>query len=286
MRKAKLLELWESAQLEEPRKIYFSRELKKKKKSFIDLLKERSTASLERLKKRVHILKSSVKDVLPFNVSNVIEESTNKAMEFVEKAWSFKDQLKEKARTRLLELNRKIGKLLEKPGLAGKKFIVSAKDGYSTKGFLKNLRKSLIDIMKKNFGTKVKIVLHCLMRSTDLKTGKEFEDVGFFSSLVEEVFEGSDLNELLDLMFERILENMANFQKGKSNWRFVRVEKLEIQFDEMSHVDGVGEWMPLPELLEKKHALVNPKNNDEECFKWCVTRAFFPKKFIRNELVI
>ena len=40
MRKAELLELWEESQPEEPRKIYYSRELKKKKKGFVDLLKE------------------------------------------------------------------------------------------------------------------------------------------------------------------------------------------------------------------------------------------------------
>ena len=119
------------------------------------------------------------------------------------------------------------------------------------------------------------MVLHCLISSSDLKTGEETTDMGFFSSLVEEVFEGTNLEELLDLMFERMKENMANFTKGKSNGRFLKVEKLEIQVDEISHDDGVGEWMPLPEILKKKNALINPQNNDEECFKWCVTRGLF-----------
>ena len=127
------------------------------------------------------------------------------------------------------------------------------------------------------------------MSSADLKTGEEITDLGFFSSLVEEVFEGTNLEELLDLMFERMKENMANFTKEKSNWRFVRVEKLEIQVDEMSHDNGVEEWMPLPEIFEKKHALLNPQNkDDDECFKWCMTRAFFECKIhperITNEL--
>ena len=136
--------------------------------------------------------------------------------------------------------------------MAGKRFTIFGKEGYSADGFLNNNRKNIIDILKKNPETKVKMVLRCLMSSADLKTGEEIEDVGFFSSLVEDVFEGTNLGELLDGIFARTLETMANFQKGKSNWRFVRVEKLEIQVDEMSHDDGVGEWMPLPELLEKK----------------------------------
>ena len=44
----------------------------------------------------------------------------------------------------------------------------------------------------------------------------------------------------------------------------------------MSHDDGVGEWISLPKLLKTKKALVNPKNTDNECFKWCVTLVCFP----------
>ena len=142
-----------------------------------------------------------------------------------------------------------------------------------------------MDIFKKNFETKDKMTLHCLMSSTDLKSGEEITDVGFFSSLVEEVYEGTDLEKILDVMFARILENMANFTKGKSNWRFVQVNKLEIQVDEMSRDDGVGEWIPLPEILEKKKALINPQNKeDDECFKWCVTRTFFEPKIYPEKI--
>ena len=242
---------------------------------------------------KITILKSAVKNVLPENISNTIEKSTEEAMAFVKKAWEKKKYLKERARKRLLDLNKKVGKWLEKPefditekaGLAGKKYIILGKAGYSADGFLNNNRKNLTDIFKNNFETKVKMSLHCLMSSADLKSGEEITDVEFFSSLVEEVYEGNDLEKLLDEMFARNLENMANFTKGKSNWRFVQVNRLEINDDEMSRDDGVGEWIPLPDILEKKKALVNPQNkDDDECFKWCVTRAFFFNvKSIRKE---
>ena len=113
-----------------------------------------------------------------------------------EKVRENKSFLKEKAREKLLRLNEKIAELLKKPefeitekrGLAGTKFTVFGKEGYSAESFLKNNRKSIIDILKKNPGTKVKMVLHCLMSSADLKSGEEITDLGFFSSLVEEVF--------------------------------------------------------------------------------------------------
>ena len=108
------------------------------------------------------------------------------------------------------------------------------------------------------------------MVSSNLAQGTEIEDIAFFSSLAEEVFEGTDLEKLVDEIFTRILENMRNFQRGRSNWRFQEVERVEIQTDEMR----VGKFIPLPDWLKKKQAIINMKNeNDEECFKWCIGRS-------------
>ena len=35
-------------------------------------------------------------------------------------------------------------------------------------------------------------------------------------------------------------------------------------------------YIPLPDHLAKKKALINLKNEDNECFKWAVTRALNP----------
>ena len=59
------------------------------------------------------------------------------------------------------------------------------------------------------------------MSSVNLGTGEEVTDVGFFNSETEEIFEGTTLEELVKEMNLLMLENMANFQRGKSNWRFV-----------------------------------------------------------------
>ena len=35
-------------------------------------------------------------------------------------------------------------------------------------------------------------------------------------------------------------------------------------------------YIPLPKYLADKKALINLKNDDEQCFKWAVTRAINP----------
>ena len=35
-------------------------------------------------------------------------------------------------------------------------------------------------------------------------------------------------------------------------------------------------WVPLPKILASKKAIINMKNTDNQCFKWCIARAFNP----------
>ena len=220
----------------------------------------------------------AVRKVLPKKVAAVVDlslDSLNSWFQGMKKKVNL--NLKEKARKKLLELNAKIKEMLEKPefeweekpGLGGSTFVVRGKEGYSAEGFLKNINEKTVEILQKHFGFKVKMVLVCRMASSNLAEGTTVENDAFFSSPVEEIFEGTDLVELTKKMNEWMLENMRNFQKGRSNWQFLRVERVEIHLDEMT----VGKFIPLPDWLDAKKALTNMKNeNDDECFKYCLGR--------------
>ena len=69
---------------------------------------------------------------------------------------------------------------------------------------------------------------------------------------------------------------MAEFQRRGSNRRFSRVINLELQLVDYRLL-GSGSWIPLPGKLAAKKAVVNPKNKDDQCFKWCLAIAFEPE---------
>ena len=223
-------------------------------------------------------VKLVIRKVLPEKAAAVVDLSLDTMNSWFGRMKKRTDwNLKEKAREKLLKLNAKIKEMLEKPefeweekpGLGGSTFVVRGKEGYSADGFLKNINKKTVEILQKHFGFKVKMVLVCRMASSNLAEGTTVENDAFFSSPVEEIFEGTDLVELTKKMNEWMLENMRNFQKGRSNWQFLRVERVEIHLDEMT----VGKFIPLPDWLDAKKALTNMKNeNDDECFKYCLGR--------------
>ena len=39
---------------------------------------------------------------------------------------------------------------------------------------------------------------------------------------------------------------------------------------------GDSSYIPLPKFLAAKKAIINLKNEDDECFKWAITRAINP----------
>ena len=109
------------------------------------------------------------------------------------------------------------------------------------------------------------MILNCKMQRTDLRTGETDEVDANFHSEIEINLEGIDENELFDEMIARIAENIANFQRRGSNWQFVSINRLEIHLGDWKPLGG-SSFIPLPKKIRNKNAIINLKNEDDQCF--------------------
>ena len=80
----------------------------------------------------------------------------------------------------------------------------------------------------------------------------------------------------MDQIVDRLTANMK-FQienPALLNNRFVFDEflYLDVNFHQLNLMRG-SSYLPLPDWLARKKAIVNPHNDDEECFKWSVITA-------------
>ena len=155
--------------------------------------------------------------------------------------------------------------------------IIDGKPGYDPKTFFQKTRNMLIKFFKENQNTKMKMILICQMQKTDLTTGETIEVEADFHSDIEINIAEKDENKLLDKMIARIEEVLANFQQSGSNWVFQEIIRLEIHFANWQPLGG-STFIPLPAKIKNKKAVINPKNEDNQCFKWCVVRALNPVK--------
>ena len=96
-----------------------------------------------------------------------------------------------------------------------------------------------------------------------------------FHSKTEVHLESTDSNELFSKMKETVLESLAKFQIQGSNWRFHSVLSLNLHTVKYIPLRG-SSCIPLPKFLAAKKAIINLKNEDDECFKWAITRELNP----------
>ena len=113
------------------------------------------------------------------------------------------------------------------------------------------------------------------MERINMKSGEVTNIVAPFVSKTEVVLKSTDVNELYDHAIDKIMKALDAFQMRGSNWRFKLVQKLEINTVVYKPLRGKS-YVPLPDELAKKNAVINVKNKDDQCFKWCITRALNP----------
>jgi len=63
-----------------------------------------------------------------------------------------------------------------------------------------------------------------------------------------------------------MMESMAIFLMGGSGWKFVAVQKLNTNTVEYEPLKG-SSYIPLRKYLADKKAIINLKNEDNQCFK-------------------
>ena len=97
-----------------------------------------------------------------------------------------------------------------------------------------------------------------------------------FHSKKEVNLESTDADELYAEMKDRVIEDLTNFLQGGSGWRFRSIVSLNVFTVEYKPLKG-SSYIPLPKNFKNKKAIINMENEDDQCFKWSVTRALNPK---------
>ena len=91
-----------------------------------------------------------------------------------------------------------------------------------------------------------------------------------FNSLMTSVYQGS--NQIVDGMIANMKFQIEKPVLLNSRFVFNQFLYLDVNFHLLNLMRG-SSYFPLPDWLARKKAIVNPHNDDEECFKWSVITA-------------
>ena len=105
----------------------------------------------------------------------------------------------------------------------------------------------------------------------DDEEGQERVELAF-NSLMTSVYRGSETDQIVDGMIANMKFQIENPALLNSRFVFDEFLYLDINFHQLNLTRG-SSYLPLPDWLARKKAIVNPHNNDEECFKWSAIAA-------------
>ena len=196
---------------------------------------------------------------------------------------------KDEKLTKLKEINRIRAKITETDsalrGIA-RQFRIETEGNFDESEFLQFVKPDVLRLMRENRQTRMRLILNCKMTRIDLTNGniidayplfysQTIENLGALRPIPGEDLQGTNELEIIDSMIETIKERFENFNNKGSNWVLEEVLSLDVQFTQYIPLRGRS-YIKLPKFLKNKKAIINMKNEDNECFKWCITRALFP----------
>ncbi len=142
--------------------------------------------------------------------------------------------------------------------------------------FLNSVRdgvKDVVDGVDKPIKTYT--VLKCNLVKHNLKTKEKI--VTEFNGRSDTHTITTELGDTYEEMRGKMLESLSKFQKEGSGWQLYSIVGLDISVVKFNPLNGAG-YSKLPPFIAKKKAVINMKNDDDQCFKWAVTRALNPVK--------
>ena len=102
--------------------------------------------------------------------------------------------------------------------------------------------------------------------------------IGYFNSKPKTITNANDFQESLDVNVEQIMNDIHKWISEGSAWTIKSINGHNINIIKYEPLTG-SSYIELPtELQNSKHGLINLKNKDNECFRWCHVRHLNPRE--------
>ena len=95
------------------------------------------------------------------------------------------------------------------------------------------------------------------------------------------VYNLSGMDEIVNEMIAHMKEQIENPALLNSRFVFDEVLFTNVDFHQLNIMRG-SSYLPLPNRLARKKAIINPKKEDQECFKWAVIVASWWEEINNN----
>ena len=164
-------------------------------------------------------------------------------------------------------------------------YVINGEPGIFPLEFFQNKKSIIKSFIKNHRNTIVTIVLECKMEKIQVENKKtvDIQDKSFFSSGKFTNLRSTNAKELITKAINRIMENISSYQRSGSGWYFKEIIKLLIKTVKYDPLGG-SSYIPLPDWIMRKKAIVSIRNKDDKCFLWSILRYLYPREINDSRL--
>ena len=140
--------------------------------------------------------------------------------------------------------------------------------------FFSRIRKELIGLIKRELKTRTSARVQTTAWIRFVRADEDVQERVelAFNSLMTSVYRGSEPDQIVGRMVDNMKFQIENPALLNSRFVFYEFLYLDVNFHQLNLMRG-SSYLPLPDWLVRKGAIVNPHNDNEECFKWLVITA-------------
>ena len=111
-----------------------------------------------------------------------------------------------------------------------------------------------------------------------ISDGEIVEKSAYFNSKAQTIINNTEINEALQMSKQNILNQISQWISEGSGWTIQSVDSHYLNIVKYKPISG-SSYIKLPsELRNSKKGLINMKNEDNECFRWCHIRHINPQE--------
>ena len=164
-------------------------------------------------------------------------------------------------------------------GNAYRSYRIDGVENIDLYAFLNKTRETLMGLLTKETSNE-SIRFQITTWLSFIKDGVEVVELAFNSKMVA-VYKFSEMDKIVKSTIDGILQQYENPALRNSKYVFDKVLRTDINFHRLNLTRG-SSYIELPDWLASKKAIINPRNSDNQCFKWAVIAGVYNDEIGRD----
>ncbi|XP_041447873.1 uncharacterized protein LOC121403883 [Drosophila obscura] len=103
------------------------------------------------------------------------------------------------------------------------------------------------------------------------------ETMKHFITSYKPIYEQEFIDEHLNNALENLITLSSEFQEKDSGWAIKNFKYFELTIIKLEHIPARG-YIEAPKKIKSRNAIINVKNVDDFCFKWCILASLAYKR--------